>query len=111
MCKLLKIIATLTLFAFSYSFVEAADLQVTITDPAWGGKKVAKGQQCKKFGGNGSTPPMKVTDIPAGTVSIVVEFNDKTFEKLSRKGGHGIVGFKHTEWLRSRVSCSTGWHG
>lgn len=59
----------------------------------WTGKKIPKGEQCKKFGGNGATPPIKITGIPKGTVEIEAEFNDRNNQPLSYSGGHGIVGF------------------
>lgn len=71
----------------------ADDLAVEFADPAWDGKKVPKGQHCKKFGGNGATPPLKISNIPAEANAIVVEFNDKSYGKLSSGGGHGKVGF------------------
>lgn len=76
--------------------VAAEDLQVSFADPAWTGKEIPEGQHCKKFGGDGATPPLKVSGIPEGTSAILVEFNDKSFQPLSRKGGHGIVGFRHS---------------
>ena len=59
----------------------------------WDGKKVPKGQQCTFFGGDGATPPMKVSNLPAGTASVHAEFNDRDFNRLSRNGGHGIIGY------------------
>ncbi|MBZ0128393.1 MAG: hypothetical protein K8F59_04715 [Rhodobacteraceae bacterium] len=61
--------------------------------PPWDGKTVPTGQQCKLHGGNGATPPIKVTGLPAGTRWIVVEFNDKSYTPLSTNGGHGKIGF------------------
>lgn len=69
-----------------------ADLSVRLGAP-WDGKKVPAGQHCKLFGGNGSTPPMQVAGIPAGTTWLVVEFNDRDFGPLSNNGGHGVIGF------------------
>ena len=74
----------------------AAKLQVGFADSSWTGKKIPKGQHCKKFGGNGSTPELKVSGIPEGTTAIFVEFNDASYQPLSNRGGHGIVGFEYT---------------
>ena len=71
----------------------AAELTVAFADPAWTGDRIPEGQHCKKFGGNGATPPLIVSGIPTGTNAIVVEFNDKSFSKLSSGGGHGKIGF------------------
>ena len=75
--------------------VSAAKLQVSFADPSWTGKKIPKGQHCKKFGGNGATPELTVSGIPEGATAILVEFNDASYQPLSSRGGHGIVGFEH----------------
>ena len=72
---------------------QAADLKVSFADAAWDGKKVPKGQQCSKFGGNGATPALNVENIPAGANAIIVEFNDRSYQPLSYDGGHGKIGF------------------
>ena len=71
----------------------SADLSVTFADAAWNGKRIPSGQHCKKFGGNGSTPPLSVSGIPSQANAIIVEFNDKSYNTLSYDGGHGKVGF------------------
>lgn len=76
--------------------VQAGDLTVEFADPAWTGGKIPSGQHCKKFGGKGATPPLKVTGIPAEANAIVVEFNDKSYQQLSYDGGHGKIGFHIT---------------
>lgn len=74
----------------------ANELQAGFADASWTGKKIPKGQHCKKFGGNGSTPPLQVSGIPAGTKAILVEFNDASYQPLSNRGGHGIAGFEYS---------------
>jgi len=59
----------------------------------WDGKMVPAGQHCKLHGGNGATPPMRVSGIPAGARFIVAYFNDKSYKPLSRNGGHGTIAF------------------
>ncbi|MCE8537106.1 hypothetical protein KBY27_06530 [Ruegeria pomeroyi] len=61
--------------------------------PPWDGKKIPKGQHCQLQGGKGATPPMQVAGIPAGTVMLVVQYNDKSYKPLSSKGGHGTIGY------------------
>ena len=73
----------------------AAELHVSFADSSWTGKKIPKGQHCRKFGGNGSTPELKVSGVPEGTTAIFVEFNDASYQPLSSRGGHGIVGFEY----------------
>ena len=75
------------------SVATAGDLVVEFADPAWDGKKIPEGQHCKKFGGIGATPPLTVSGIPPEANAIVVEFNDKSYGKLSSGGGHGKIGF------------------
>ncbi|WP_165837741.1 hypothetical protein [Zavarzinia aquatilis] len=73
---------------------DPAPLTVTLADPAWTGDKIPEGQQCRKFGGKSPmTPALKVEGLPAGTVEVLVEFNDEDYYDLSFGGGHGIIGF------------------
>ncbi len=69
-----------------------ADMSVKLKG-GWDGKKVPDGQQCTLFGGKGKTPPMSVSGLPAGTVWVYVEFNDRDYGPLSRNGGHGTIGY------------------
>nr|WP_143027045.1 hypothetical protein [Rhodospira trueperi] len=68
-------------------------LEVAFTDPTWTGDRLPSGQHCTKFGGNGSTPPLAVSALPAGTSEIVLAFNDLSYPPLARNGGHGKIGF------------------
>ena len=61
--------------------------------PPWDGVEVPSGQQCHLHGGDGATPIFTLSGLPAGTVSIRVEFNDKSYEPLANDGGHGVIGF------------------
>ena len=88
-------LALVAIFAIMVGPAYAAKLQVSFADSSWTGKKIPKGQHCKKFGGEGSTPELKVSGIPEGTTAIFVEFNDASFQPLSSRGGHGIVGFEY----------------
>jgi len=76
------------------SMATAAELSISFADAAWDGKKIPKGQHCKKFGGEGATPPLSVSNIPADANAIIVEFNDASYQKLSYDGGHGKIGWK-----------------
>ncbi len=70
-----------------------AEMQVRLLPP-WGGANVPAGQQCTLFGGNGATPPMRITNLPAGTAEIVVQYNDLSYRPLSKNGGHGTIGYR-----------------
>ncbi|WP_233270334.1 YbhB/YbcL family Raf kinase inhibitor-like protein [Chachezhania sediminis] len=74
------------------STIALADMAVQLLPP-WDGKTVPPGQQCTEFGGNGGTPPMKVTGIPAGAKWLIGYFNDKDYSPLSKNGGHGTIGW------------------
>jgi phosphatidylethanolamine-binding protein (PEBP) family uncharacterized protein len=80
---------TLCLFATA---AFAADLSVKL-GAGWNGKTIPAGQHCKLFGGQGATPPMSVSGIPAGTEWLLVEFNDRDYQPLATRGGHGSIGF------------------
>lgn len=62
-------------------------------DETWDGIKVPAGQQCQKFGGqNPTTPRFIISGIPVGSDAIVLEYSDRSFEKMD-KGGHGRMAF------------------
>ncbi len=86
------LMATLAIVAGPAS---AGTLEAIFSDPGWTGTKIPAGQHCKKFGGDGATPELKVSGIPTDTTAILVEFNDASFPPMSSGGGHGIVGFVH----------------
>ncbi|ODN71614.1 hypothetical protein [Methylobrevis pamukkalensis] len=71
-----------------------SSLTVALAGGGWDGVTVPAGQQCRLFGGSGSTPPLRVANLPAGTTDVIVAFNDRTYKPLSSNGGHGIVGFR-----------------
>jgi hypothetical protein len=83
-------------------------LNVAFADGAWDGKKIPKGQHCKKFGGKGSTPALKVSNIPQGANAIIVEFNDASYSNLSRNGGHGKVGWKISAGAEATLKAVPG---
>ncbi|MBL4807691.1 MAG: hypothetical protein JKY31_10435 [Rhodobacteraceae bacterium] len=84
-----KIIAAFTLAG---SAALAADFDISLGTP-WDGIDVPDGQQCALFDGNGSTPPMELSNLSDGTVLVHVEFNDLSYQPLSENGGHGTIGF------------------
>jgi hypothetical protein len=70
-----------------------AMLKVSFADPVWNGKIVPKGQQCARFSGNGSTPRLRVENIPAEANAIIVEYSDSDYAPMDN-GGHGIIGYQ-----------------
>lgn len=89
MKRVLYTAAVLTVFSATTAF---AEMQVTLTG-GWDGKRIPAGQHCVLFGGNGSTPPMHIANLPKGAVMVVAEYNDRDYQPLSRKGGHGTIGY------------------
>lgn len=75
-----------------------ARLEVVFADAAWDGKTVPAGQRCRWAGGNGATPPLRVTHIPAGANALLVEFSDRSYVLMDH-GGHGVIGL----WLARAV--------
>ena len=86
----MKTVVTAAILAILTASPALAEMKVQRQAP-WTGGKVPPGQQCKMHGGNGSTPPMKVSGLPAGTAGILVEYDDKSYAPLSSKGGHGTL--------------------
>ena len=68
-----------------------ATLVVSFTDSKWDGKTVPKDEVCKRGGAQGSSPELRVNNIPSGTNAIIVEFNDQSYLPLSTGGGHGAI--------------------
>lgn len=91
------IIATISFICLAHgstSVNAGSKLVVEFADPAWDGKSLPEGQQCNNpHGGNGSSPPLRVSSIPPEADAIVIEFNDKNYQQLSFNGGHGTLGF------------------
>jgi hypothetical protein len=72
----------------------AGDLKVEFIDSKWDGITVPKDEVCSNYNIEaGSTPPLKISNIPSGTVKIVFTYSDKTFTKMDN-GGHGIIAYK-----------------
>lgn len=88
----MRVLTTLAAIILSAGAAIADEFTVTIGAP-WGGVDVPEGQQCRLFGGDGATPPMQITGLPEGTVTVHVEFNDKSYGPLADNGGHGIIRF------------------
>jgi hypothetical protein len=74
-----------------------ATLNVSFADSAWDGKTVPKDQICQWAGGNGSSPQLTVSNIPAGANAVIVEFSDHTYTPMDN-GGHGKIGL----WLTGK---------
>jgi hypothetical protein len=86
--KLLMTVIIVLMFSAS-----ALALDIQFADNSWDGGTVPEGQQCQKFGGvNPSTPKWIVSDIPASSDTIILEYSDRDSERMNN-GGHGKMSF------------------
>ncbi|MFK3917772.1 hypothetical protein [Psychrobacter sp. NPDC078501] len=93
--KSATVLATLALSANAFA------MDVKFNDAAWDGKKIPEGQQCLNYDGKSpATPSMTVSNIPAGTESLVFVYNDVSNKRMQH-GGHGIVEFALPEGATS----------
>ncbi len=75
------------------STAKAGDFVAKLNDSSWDGISVPRGEQCQKFGGNApKTPVLSVSGIPAGTNLIILEFSDRSYQRMDN-GGHGKIGY------------------
>ena len=79
--------------ALSFACGASTELSVDFVDPAWDGKNVPENKVCKKFDGNGSSPAIKISGLPAGTTAVEVSFSDDSYARM-RNGGHGVLRFR-----------------
>lgn len=114
----LKILSLLIAFSFMLSGCitgkykltpNMADLEILFADSIWTGKKIPKGQQCNKFGGNAETPKLMVKNIPAGTNALIMEFSDRCYQPMNY-GGHGKIGYNITPGIQQVTIPSVPGH-
>ena len=86
-----RFIATLMMMCATFS--AAADLGLAFVNDLWDGKTIPAGQQCRKFGGTGGTPALRVSSIPPDANALVMEFSDRTYTPMDQ-GGHGKLGYR-----------------
>jgi phosphatidylethanolamine-binding protein (PEBP) family uncharacterized protein len=84
------LLATLCLVMSSGAW--AAELGLAFESPDWSGKKVPGVGICQLHGGQGMSPAITVTSIPAETNRLVMKFTDRDW---GSEGAHGVVGFRH----------------
>lgn len=83
-----------TVLGISILFLPALSMamNVEIDDKSWDGKIVPEGQQCNRFGGKASTPPMLIKNLPEGTNLIVMSYSDIDAPSMNN-GGHGVLAY------------------
>jgi len=69
----------------------AARIVVSFRDAAWDGREVPVIGRCRTCGGDGRSPALRVSGLPAGVDEVIVEFNDLRITDLARNGGHGAI--------------------
>ena len=72
----------------------AGELTIEFNGKGWDGVKVPSNEICRQYGGNGSTPPLKISKIPKGTNKLQTEYNAVDYAKLAN-GGHGVLLYDH----------------
>ncbi len=79
-----------------YDGYRVSGLSVSFMEPTeWNGKTIPPKQICREWGGQGSTPALYITDIPAQTNLIIMEINNLDEPTLAERGGNGSIGFYH----------------
>lgn len=79
------------------SSIFASDLSVEFSDSKWDGITVPRDEVCSNYNvQSGSTPALKVSNIPQNTTKIIFTYSDKTFTKMDN-GGHGVIAFNLKE--------------
>lgn len=99
---LVFVLAVATIFAGQAKRTEYApvsdslpQLVVAFADPAWGGETLPDGMWCDRYEVSRATSPaLFISNIPAGTNAIILEFNDENVFFLDEGGGHGAIGFR-----------------
>lgn len=93
MVRLMVLALSLAVLAGCGGTREAAvpTLTVRFIDAAWNGEVIPRVGMCRRCGGEGRSPALLVSDIPAGAEALIVEFDDLSFEPLARFGGHGTL--------------------
>lgn len=71
-------------------------MTVEFADGRWDHRRIPRGQQCSRHGGDGATPALSVNGIPEKTKTLTVAFNDTSEPSLAKNGGLGVVGYP---WL------------
>lgn len=97
--RLIKRLSLLTLLTTSsYAFA----LDISFVDGKWDGETIPTGQQCQKFDGvNPGTPKLNLSNIPAGSDSVVLAYSDRNSKNMNNSG-HGIMEYTLPEGV-SRV--------
>ena len=90
--KKIVILSVLSTACLNEAF--AGEMTVQFNGKGWDGIKVPQGEICRQYGGAGSTPPLKITNIPKGADKIRTEFNAEDYARMAN-GGHGILLFDH----------------
>lgn len=80
------------------------ELKAEFTDSKWDGNTVPKDEVCEKYNKKGgSTPSLKITNLPKGTNKIVLTFSDNNPRAKMLNGGHGVIGYKVSQDTNSLI--------
>ncbi len=89
-----KMLVPALCFLFSMALASAssaADLKVSLMDSAWNGSAVPDKGICKYKDGEGMSPALRISNIPAGAAKVELHFTDEDWDS---EGFHGVVAVK-----------------
>ncbi|MCP4394211.1 MAG: hypothetical protein GY804_08125 [Alphaproteobacteria bacterium] len=90
------------------SIVPIAKMEASFLGNEWDGITIPGRQICRRDGGQGNTPPLRITNIPKGTDVIIMEFNDSSDLVLGYDGSHGKIGVWHDGTSELNVAPISG---
>lgn len=95
--KKLALLTFVVAATFAQAQTDTQNMQVNFSQDntaKWDGVTIPAGQQCTHDGStNPTTPKLVVSNIPAGTTSLVFVYSDHSYTPMNN-GGHGI--FEYT---------------
>lgn len=67
-------------------------MRVTFSDKIWEGENIPEIHRCETPGA--MSPGLIVSDIPTEANFLIMEYNDRDYEPLSKNGGHGTLAYR-----------------
>jgi len=69
------------------------ELKAEFVKSKWNGNRVPKDEVCSNYNKKaGSTPAIKITNLPKGSTKVILTFNDLSVPKMA-SGGHGVLSY------------------
>ena len=67
-------------------------MRVEFAQDIWDGENIPESQRCETPGA--MSPGLIVSGIPPQADFLIMEYNDRDYEPLSKNGGHGTLGYR-----------------